>query len=116
LWPYVPTTALALLALRDHPELPAVTRSLEQMQSDLRTERSALAVALALICLNVYQRGPRSAAKWPANELLAAINTVEGGLARLAARDLETPGENVLGQAIALYALSESRAPAIFSL
>ena len=115
LWPYVPTTALALLALRDHPDVPAVKRSLEQLQSDLRTERSALAVALALVCLNVYGRAPRATGQPAANQLLDFGRTVERDLARLAARDLETPGENVLGQAIALYALSDpSRVPQIF--
>jgi hypothetical protein len=116
LWPYVPTTALALLALRDHPDLPAVTRSLEQMQSDVRTERSALAVALAVVCLNVYGRDPRSAWKSTANGLLESSQSVAGDLTRLAGRDLETPAENILGQAIALYALSEpSRVPEVFS-
>jgi hypothetical protein len=117
LWPYVPTTALALLALRDHPDLPAVTRSLEQMQSDLRTERSALAVALALVCLNVYGRTPGAAGERAANGLLDSSKAIADDLARLASRDLETPGDNVLGQAVALYALSEpSRAPELFSL
>jgi hypothetical protein len=116
LWPYVPTTALALLALQDRPDVPAVTRSLEQIKSDLRTERSALAVALALVCLNVYGRVPRSASTNAANELLTVSQTVESDLTRLAARDLETPGENILGQAIALYALSgPSHALEIFS-
>jgi len=115
LWPYVPTTALALLALRDHPDLPAVTRSLEQMQSDLRTERSALAVALALVCLNTYGR-TRGAGARAGNGLMDSSKAIAGDLTRLAAHDLETPGENVLGQAISLYALSElSRAPEIFS-
>ena len=117
LWPYVPTTALALLALRDHPDLPAVTRSLEQMQSDLRTERSALAVALALVCLNTYGRPPGAAGQRAADGPSDSSHAIADDLARLAARDLETPGENILGQAVALYALSEpSRAPEIFSL
>ena len=101
LWPYVPTTALALLALQDRRDAPSVTRSIEQLQKDLLTERSALALALASVCLNVYHQEHAE---------------VRRELARLAARDVETPGENVLGQAMALYALStQSDHPALFS-
>ena len=118
LWPYVPTTALALLALQDRRDLPSVTRSLQQMQNDLVTERSAVALALALVCLNVYGRpaGPGGDNN-TATALSSPIRTVAGDLVGLAARDLETPADNVLGQAMALYALSESsRTPRIFSL
>ena len=101
LWPYVPTTALALLALQDRRDASSVTRSIEQLQRDLLTERSALALALASVCLKVYHQEHAE---------------VRRELTRLAAGDLETPDENVLGQAMALYALStESDAPALFS-
>jgi hypothetical protein len=121
LWPYVPTTALALLALQDRRDLSSVKRSLEQMQKDLLTERSTLALALARVCLKVYagdaRRGNKGATDGiPGSESHPANAGVERELARLAARDLETPGQNVLGQAIALYALSDpARAPKIFS-
>ena len=121
LWPYVPTTALALLALQDRRDLSSVQRSLEQIQKDLLTERSALALALARVCLEVYGWQPRRAGdgaahESPGSESHAGNVGVERELARLAARDLETPGHNVLGRAMALYALSDSsRAPKIFS-
>jgi hypothetical protein len=121
LWPYVPTTALALLALQDHRELPSVKRSLEQMQKDLLTERSTLALALARVCLDVYAPEPRrgdgdATHGISGSEPHAGNVGVERELARLAARDLETPGQNVLGQAMALYALSDaSRAPKMFA-
>jgi hypothetical protein len=53
LWPYVPTTALGLLALQDRREQSIVTRSLAQMTSDLETERSPYALAIALLALRV---------------------------------------------------------------
>lgn len=54
LWPYVPTTALALLALQDRPREPFVMRGLDQLQIDAVSERSVLAVSLALIAFRVY--------------------------------------------------------------
>jgi hypothetical protein len=108
LWPYVPTTALALLALQDRRDLPGVKRSLEQMQKDLLTERSALALALALVCLDAYGRNPKSAMNAASASQSGSVNTgVDRELARLAKRDLETPDENLLGQAMALFALSD---------
>ena len=53
LWPYVPTTALGLLALQDRREQSIVTRSLAQMRSDLETERSPYALAIALLAMRV---------------------------------------------------------------
>jgi hypothetical protein len=119
LWPYVPTTALALLALQDRRDLSSVTRSLEQLQNDLLTERSVQALALALVCLNVYGRHPRPGSGSAAPGITGPDSRhagVERELARLVTRDLEPAGDNVLGQAMALYALSDpSRAPKIFS-
>lgn len=54
LWPYVPTTALGLLAMQDRRDHPIMTKSLQQLQRDVRAERSTLAIALAIICLRVY--------------------------------------------------------------
>jgi len=55
LWPYVPTTALGLLAMQDRRDHPVVQRSLAQMQVDIATERSPLALALALIVAHVFE-------------------------------------------------------------
>jgi hypothetical protein len=54
LWAYVPTTALGLLAMQDRREDPVVTKSLQFLQKDAGTERSAPALALALVCLRVF--------------------------------------------------------------
>ena len=42
LWPYVPTTALALIALQDRRCEPIVEQSLAQLQKDVQSERSPL--------------------------------------------------------------------------
>jgi hypothetical protein len=51
---YVPTTALALLALHDRPGDPAVVRSLAYLTRRRLAESGALALALARIALGVY--------------------------------------------------------------
>jgi hypothetical protein len=120
LWPYVPTTALALLALQDRRDLPSVTGSLAQMHKDLRTERSTLALALALVCSKLYSRHRQPESGITPLPIDGSHSdrgdaVVEGELATLAARDLEMPDENLLGQAVALYALSDpAHAPKIF--
>lgn len=53
LFAYVPTTALALLALQDRPKEPAVAKALGWLQTDAQSEPSAHALALALIALNI---------------------------------------------------------------
>jgi hypothetical protein len=54
LWAYVPTTALALLAMQDRKSDPIVAKSLGYLQKDTGTERSAPALALAVMCLRVF--------------------------------------------------------------
>lgn len=54
LWAYVPTTALALLAMQDRRDDPVVAKSLQFLQKDAATERSAPALALAMISLSVF--------------------------------------------------------------
>ncbi len=56
LFPHVPTTALALLALQGRREEPAVTRSLAFLESHWSDEPSPLALGLSLICLRTYGR------------------------------------------------------------
>ncbi len=52
--PYVPTTALALLALHDRPQDPAVVRSLAYLTGSRLAEPGALALASVRIALGVF--------------------------------------------------------------
>jgi len=54
LHPYVPTTAVALLALQDHRSAPEVSRSLRWIRENGNGESSGLALSLALILAHVY--------------------------------------------------------------
>jgi hypothetical protein len=92
--PYVPTTALALLALQDQQNELAVSEGLEHLQRDVLTERSVLALSLAIICLRVYR---------------LSTSVLERHLTDLIVdRYVSTnPHNNVLGLAMALYALSD---------
>ena len=51
---YIPTTAVALLALQDRPDHPAVRRSLRFLQANRFAEPSGFALALTLMCLRIY--------------------------------------------------------------
>ena len=53
--PYVPTTALALLAMQDRVTEPAVQLSLDWLSGHADSERSAMALSLAAVCLAVYR-------------------------------------------------------------
>jgi hypothetical protein len=53
---YVPTTALGLLSLQDRSSDDAVRRSLDYLERDALSERSGLALSLAMIALRVFQR------------------------------------------------------------
>ncbi len=52
--PYVPTTALALLALQDKPDHPVVRRSLDWLAAHALAEMSTMALSLAAMALYVY--------------------------------------------------------------
>ncbi len=54
--PYVPTTALGLLALQDRRDHPAVVRSLELLARKRTSEPGGMALALTSICLRIYDR------------------------------------------------------------
>ena len=98
LWPYVPTTAVALLAMRDHRNHSVVTRSLEQLKKDVVNERSVIAVALTIICLREYG---------------VATDALEQVVAELSAQ--ADPG-NLLGVAMMLYALTEASRQVAFTV
>jgi hypothetical protein len=104
LWPYVPTTALALLAMQDRRHDPVIIHALEQLQEDVRSERSAVALALTTICLRVYGV-PSDTLEQQLIELSAGVGSAL------------SPAENVLGRAMTLYALTDaSRAMTAFTL
>ena len=94
LLPYVPTTALALLALNDRRNEPVVVRGLEQLERDVLSERSAVALSLALICLRVYRR-PTSVPEQQLTQLILDRHSSPGY------------GDDLLGLSMALYALSD---------
>lgn len=52
--PYVPTTALALLALQTGPDRPFVREGLRWLQEHATSEPSAMALSLAAIALHAY--------------------------------------------------------------
>ena len=54
--PYIPTTAIALLAMQDRRDHQAVERSIDYLEEQATSERSGSALALALIALRVYGR------------------------------------------------------------
>jgi hypothetical protein len=56
LQPYVPTTAIALLAMQNRRDHPVVERSADYLERQATRERSGTALALALIALRVYGR------------------------------------------------------------
>lgn len=104
LWPYVPTTALALLALQDRRDHPVVQRSLEQLQKDVATERSAVALGLTIICLRVYG---------------LSCEAVAADLVELSSRSGSDSAHagNLLARAVTLCALGHpSHVPAAFTL
>lgn len=58
LWPYPDTTALALIALQDRPDLPQVSTGLSALDRMLQENHSVLATSLGLLCRHAYDRDP----------------------------------------------------------
>lgn len=56
LWPYPDTTAVALLALQDRPQLPEVRSGLGALDRMLSKNHSLLATALGILCGRVFGR------------------------------------------------------------
>ncbi|HEU4340434.1 MAG TPA: prenyltransferase/squalene oxidase repeat-containing protein [Candidatus Binatia bacterium] len=54
LWPYPDITALALIALQDHPEKEANRQSLQALKAMLKDVNSGLALSWSIICLSLY--------------------------------------------------------------
>jgi hypothetical protein len=92
--PYVPTTALALLALQDRAGERVVREGLDWLQGNALAERSAVALSLSIICLRVYGISPAR---------------LEDGLLDVLEDRRGYAGNDVLGTAMALYALTDRR-------
>lgn len=92
LHPYVPTTALALLALRNRRELREVTRSLEWLRRNRLHESSSMALSLALVAMRAYGE---------------PVDDLDGALRHHLAK--AGPPANLATAALAAYALSGSR-------
>jgi len=97
--PYVPVTALALLALQDLRGADVVSRGLAALETLWPTEISATALGLSLLCLDVYDR--------PATHLVTQLTDHIG-------KTLEFG--NYHGMAVALFALSSVGQPHAFKL
>lgn len=54
--PYVPTTALALMALQDRHDHPVVRASLDWLSRNQTSEPSGMALGLTAICLRIFGR------------------------------------------------------------
>jgi hypothetical protein len=94
--PYVPTTALGLLALQKRA-VPAVTKSLQRLEQLSCSEPSAVALSLAVIGLSAYGRSCTAA-----RSSLAARATVTADIG------------SVLGVAMALHAMQPANGSGAF--
>ena len=52
--PFLPPTAIALIALQDNRELPEVELSLERLKNELRTQSSGLILGWAILCFHIF--------------------------------------------------------------
>jgi hypothetical protein len=98
LWPYVPTTAAALLSLQDRRGEAGVRDSVTRLREKAVSERSAVALALAVVCLRLFD---------------APVGAIEEALTAYAAVMLAEADVNFMGVAMALYALAEPMRPAV---
>lgn len=91
---YVPTTALALLALQDRQDLAEVQRSADFLGREAASEASALSLGLATIALHVLGRPATTATAALASRLdtAAAVGQVVGVAIGLYALDYERHG------------------------
>ena len=93
LFPYVPTTALGLLALQDRQQDPTVARAVAWIRKEAGTEPSAQATALAVLSLKIY-RSP--------------VAELEGALRKILETSVNELG--TVGLAAGLYSLSMTKA------
>jgi hypothetical protein len=94
----VPTTAAALLAMQDRRAETAVRASVTRLRDKAATERSAVALAMSIVCLRLFGE--------PVAGLEDELIAYATGMAA------DEAGSNFMGVAMALYALSDSTRPA----
>jgi hypothetical protein len=100
LYPYVPTTAITLLAMQDRRADPAVVKSLKYLETNVTSERTSVALSLSAVCFAIYG---------------LPIDAI--GRALAGPTEVSRVRDNVLGLAMSLYALSENpHAMAAFAL
>lgn len=92
LFPYMPTTALGLLAMQDQLSDPVVTRAMASLRQNAASEPAPLALALTVIALRACREPVQTPAALLADRL-GAIRTTDG----------------TLGLAMGLYALADSQ-------
>jgi hypothetical protein len=97
--PFVPTTALGLLALQDRRKEPAVARSLAFLEDHWADEISATSLGLSCICLTVYNR--------PVNAIAARLREQV---------DRTRSFANLRGIALALCALAPTAETGLFDV
>ncbi len=96
--PYVPTTALGLLALQKL-SIPAVTKSLARLEQFSCSEPSAIALSLAVLGLSAYGRPSRDARSVLAARATLTVdigNVLGAGMALCAMRTADRSGAFVL--------------------
>jgi hypothetical protein len=110
LFPHVPTTALALLALQGRHDDPAVAKSLSFLESHWSEESSPLALGLSLICLHTYGRATA--------EIESRLRALEDSRAERAAADSDHPRrpDNLHALAVAITALSLDNNDQVFRI
>lgn len=92
LYPYVPTTAIALLAMQDRRDDPAVVKSVAFLEKSASTEPTSIALGLTDICFVVYGLSTDPLRK-----------PLDGAI------DISRSRTNVLGLGMSLYAVSTNR-------
>jgi hypothetical protein len=101
LYPHVPTTALALIALQDRRGEPAVARSLTFLEKAWADEGSMIALGLSLICLSLYGRPTDKIEGRLRTHVLPLEHQTQAGAALVNA-----PGASLCGLAVAATALT----------
>jgi hypothetical protein len=90
--PYVPTTALVLLAMQDKADHPIVRRSLDWLAAHADTEPATMACATAAICLYMFGRPTDDVGRLLANQYARTRALDNVHLTALAAYALTLPG------------------------